>query len=577
MREKTMDFRQEISKAIAAKTAMPADQIDSWLEIPPQSSLGDFAFPCFRLAKSMRKAPAVIAQELADSLGSLQYIDRIETVGGYLNFFVNRSSFIAMTVQKTLEQAEDLGKSEEGRGKTVIVEFSSPNIAKPFHVGHAFTTILGNSLSRIYSHLGYKVVRMNHLGDYGTQFGKLIAAYQLWGNDEELNKHPINELLRIYVKFHEVARDEPELEVRAREHFKRLEQGESEEMALWQRFRDLSLKEFNLVYERLGVEFDNLNGESFYSGQIPDVIETLKSKDMLVQSEGAQVVMLDEFDLPPCIILKSDGTTIYASRDIAAVLYRDKNYNFYKNIYVVGTPQALHFKQVFAVLKKAGFEKADDCVHVGFGLVKFADRKLSTRSGDVILLDDLLGETVAKTYEIIKSNSELRQTNLSEEEMQGIAEKVGIGAVLFTFQKNSRERDIVFSWDDMLDFEGDSAPYVLYTFARAQSILRKAGQFDTPHYSVLEKLCSEDEFSLARLLDGFPAAVQRAAEANEPYILLRQITGLARAFNRYYHNESILGTLDDDLKLARLSMLTAVCYAIRTGLDLLGIQTVDRM
>jgi arginyl-tRNA synthetase len=579
-----MDFRQEIARALAQRTQMSLEEIDSWIEIPPQSSMGDFAFPCFRLAKTMRKAPPVIAQELSDVLVDADFIERTETAGGYLNFFVNRASYIASQVKNTLNAGYKFGSSDLGSGKTVIVEFSSPNIAKPFHVGHAFTTILGNSLAKIYNHLGYKVVRMNHLGDYGTQFGKLIAAWQLWGNEQALLEHPINELLRIYVKFHDLAKDDPELELKARDHFRRLENGEEFEKSLWQKFRDLSLKEFNEVYKRLGVEFDNFNGESFYSSQIPAVIEELKNKKLLVESEGAQVVMLDEFDLPPCIILKSDGTTIYASRDIAAVLYRDRTYNFDKNIYVVGTPQALHFKQVFAVLEKAGFEKAANCEHVGFGLVKFPDRKLSTRSGDVILLENLINESVDKTYEIIKSNSELRQTNLPEDEMKMIAEKIGIAAIMFTFQKNSRERDIVFSWEDMLDFEGDSAPYVLYTYARAHSILRKAqanGYLESVDEqvpeAVLDLLTSDDEFALAKLLDSFGGAVERAAQANEPYILLRQVINIARAFNRYYHNESILGTDDEKLRRARLGVLQAVCTAVKTGLDLLGIQAVERM
>lgn len=579
-----MDFRQEIVRALAARTELAEDQIEAWLEIPPQSHMGDYAFPCFRLAKTMRKAPQIIAAELVDVLENADFIEKTETAGGYLNFFVRRSDYIASQIKSALAAGNNLGRSNQGEKRTVIVEFSSPNIAKPFHVGHAFTTILGNSLSRIYKHLGYNVIRMNHLGDYGTQFGKLIAAWNLWGDEKALLAHPINELLRIYVKFHDEAKENPDLEIKARDHFRRLENGESLEKGLWQKFRDLSLKEFNLVYERLGVEFDNFNGESFYSNQIPAVIEQLKSKDLLMESDGAQVVMLDEFDLPPCIILKSDGTTIYASRDIAAVLYRDKMFDFHKNIYVVGTPQAMHFKQVFSVLEKAGFEKAKDCVHVGFGLVKFPDRKLSTRSGDVILLEDLINESVDKTYEIIKSNSDLRQTDIPEEEMREIAEKIGIAAIMFTFQKNSRERDIVFSWDDMLDFEGDSAPYVLYTYARAHSILRKAvtsgymtSVNELPSDQILNKLASDDEFALAKLLDNFGNAVDRAAAANEPYILLRQVINLARAFNRYYHNESILKTENEELRRARLAVLQAVCIAIETGLDLLGIQAVERM
>jgi arginyl-tRNA synthetase len=319
-----MDFRQEIVKALAVRTGFGRGPDRYLAGNTSAEPYGDFAFPCFRLAKTMRKAPPMIAAELADVLAGADFIERTETAGGYLNFFVDRSAYIAGQIKTALTAGSSLGSSEQGEGKTVIVEFSSPNIAKPFHVGHAFTTILGNSLARIYKHLGYSVIRMNHLGDYGTQFGKLIAAWNLWGDEAALEVHPINELLRIYVKFHDEAKNDPELELKARDHFRRLENGESFEKGLWQKFRDLSLKEFNLVYERLGVEFDNFNGESYYSNQIPAVIEQLKSKDLLIESEGAQVVMLDEYDLPPCIILKSDGTTIYASRDIAAVLYRDK-------------------------------------------------------------------------------------------------------------------------------------------------------------------------------------------------------------------------------------------------------------
>jgi len=397
------------------------------------------------LGQTWRKAPGAIASDLAAQLGqSLTFIDRIETKGGYLNFFIDHATLVSQTVHDTIQAGDRLGASDLGKGQTILVEFSSPNIAKPFHVGHAFTTVLGNALARLYQHLGFTTVRMNHLGDYGTQFGKLIVAFKLWGNEAALNEHPIQELLRIYVKFHDEAKEQPELETQARDQFRRLEAGEPEQIALWQRFRDLSLLEFERVYQRLGVTFDNFNGESFYSDQIPAVVEWLKEKGLLEDSEGAQVVRLDEKNLPPCIILKSDGTTIYASRDIAAVLYRDRTYHFTKNIYVVGTSQAMHFRQVFAVLEKAGFEKARDCIHVGFGLVKFADRKLSTRSGDVILLEDLLSESVDKTLEIIQKNAALRHPDMTDRDMQEIAEKIGIGAVIFTFLKNSRERDIVF-------------------------------------------------------------------------------------------------------------------------------------
>ncbi|HAL74737.1 MAG TPA: arginine--tRNA ligase, partial [Clostridiales bacterium] len=441
-----------------------------------------------------------------------------------------------------------------------------------------------HALYKIYDRLGYKVIRMNHLGDYGTQFGKLIVAYRLWGDEAALIREPIKELLRIYIKFHDEAKLKPELENEARDAFRRLEAGEPAEKALWQHFRDLSLEEFSAVYQRLGVEFDNYNGESYYSDQIPAVVDMLRAKGLLIESNGAQVVPLEEYGLPPCIILKSDGTTIYASRDIAAVLYRIHEYHFSKNIYVVGTPQALHFRQVFAVLEKAGVAEAKACEHVGFGLVKFPDRKLSTRSGDVIFLADLLSESVDKTLDIIRQNAELRKTEMTEDEMRSIAEKVGLGAVVYTFLKNGRERDIIFSWEEMLDFDGDSAPYVQYTYARARSILRKAEAAgllrpdDTiPSPADLAVLGNDEEFALAKLLDGFGDAVHKAASLNEPYILVRQFTLLARTFNKYYNTESILGTEDVHIQRARLTLLQAVCLAIRTGLDLVGIAAVERM
>lgn len=576
-----MDIRTLIIEWLAAKTGMPSTQIDEWLEVPPQPGMGDYAFPCFRLARTLHKAPAQIAQELQQQTGSaISALERAEAVGGYLNFFIKKAEFISQVLEEVLTLGDKLGATSEGSGKTVIVEYSSPNIAKPFHVGHAFTTILGNALYKLYSHLGYNTLRLNHLGDYGTQFGKLIVAYKRWGNESDLKNSPIPELLRIYVLFHEKAKNQPELEQEAREAFRRLESGSAEEVELWKRFRELSLKTFSALYERLGVGFDNYNGESFYTDQIPEVIDLLREKNLLLESDGAQVVDLEEYNLPPCIILKSDGTTIYASRDIAAVLYRDKTWDFYKNIYVVGLPQSTHFRQVFAVLDKAGIEAAQRCVHVGFGLVRFPDRKLSTRSGDVIMLEELLDESVEKTREIIRQNMNLRQTGASEAEIKEIAEKIGIGAIVYTFLKNGRERDITFSWEEMLDFDGDSAPYVQYTYARARSILRKAENqgIDTGlAVANLRLLKTEDEFAIARLLDDFPHAIQRAAQAYEPYIVLRLVTSLARAFNKYYNQASILGTEDKHLRLARLNLVQAVCQVIKSGLDLVGIQVVERM
>ncbi len=577
-----MDFRGAIAAWLADQTGLPEAEISGWLERPPQSDLGDFAFPCFRLAKPLRRSPVAIAQELAEKAGAtLAHMRQVQAVKGYLNFFVDRAVYSQSAVARTLAAGNTLGQQDLGAGRTVLVEYSSPNIAKPFHVGHAFTTILGNALYRLYKQLGYQTVRINHLGDYGTQFGKLIVACRLWADADKLAREPIDELLRLYIRFHEEAQADPDLDRQAREAFQKLEAGSEPETALWEDIRSLSLKAFEVIYDRLGVSFDSYRGESFYSDQIPEVVSWLQDQKLLVESEGAQVVMLDEFGLPPCIILKSDGTTIYASRDIAAVLYRWQHYHFYKNLYVVGSTQALHFQQVFAVCKKAGLEAADRCEHIGFGLVKLPGRKLSTRSGDVVLLDDLLSESVAKTKEIIRQNMAARQETVTDAEIDAIAETIGVGAVVYTFLKNGRERDIVFSWEDMLDFEGDTAPYVQYTYARARSILRKAMDSGLQTADVdprlLARLDSEDEFALAKLLDGFDATVQRAAEQHEPYLLVRLVTALARAFNRYYTHEPILKTADQELRQARLALVEAVSLAIRTGLDLVGIGVVERM
>ncbi len=577
-----MDYKSVIAENIAKVTELDVEQVYKLIEIPPQKDLGDFAFPCFILAKSLHKAPAMISADLAGD-ASLTYggMFNVKNAGPYLNFYVDRSRYAADTVSRINEAGDKFGASKEGEGQNIIIEFSSPNIAKPFHVGHAFTTILGNSLSRIYDRLGYNVIRMNHLGDYGTQFGKLITAYRLWGDEKALDEDPITELLRIYVKFHEEAKKDPSLDDKARENFKKLEDGCPEEVALWQKFRDMSLVVFNKLYDRMGVSFDNYNGESFYSDRIPAVVDMLKQKGLLEESEGAQVVKLDEYNLPPCIILKSDGTTIYASRDIAAVLYRKETYNFNKNIYVVGTPQALHFRQVFSVLKKAGYDFADDCVHVGFGLVKFKDMAFSTREGNIVLLEDLLDAAVDKTREVIVENAKLRGQDMSEEEINEIAEKVGLGAVIYTYVKSGREKDIIFSWEEMLNFNGNSAPYLMYTYARIRSILRKAdaaGIKASREADVIGTLTGDDAYAVISELSGFEGEVKKAAAINEPFVISRKLFETASAFNSFYNNCRILGE-DVDVKdsEARLALCEAVGNVLKSGLNLLGIETVERM
>lgn len=578
-----MDYKAQIAANIANITGIAEDEVYRLTEIPPQLDMGDYAFPCFVLAKTMHKAPQAISSELAsnpDVLKGMEEAVEAVAVGPYLNFKVRREVLAKEIANEILSSGDGFGRSKVGEGKNVIVEFSSPNIAKPFHVGHAFTTLLGNSISRIYSYLGYNVIRMNHLGDYGTQFGKLITAYRLWGDEEALNKAPIDELLRIYVKFHEEAEKDPDLETSARENFRKLEEGSPEEVALWQRFRDLSLEVFNKLYERMDISFDNYNGESFYSDKIPAVVDLLKAKNLLTESEGAQVVMLDDLKLPPCIILKSDGTTIYASRDLASAIYRHDTYNFDKNIYVVGIPQSLHFRQVFAVLKKAGFDWADNCVHVGFGLVKFKDNTaFSTRKGNIVLLDDLLNTTVAKTREVIVENNKSRGGDLTEEEIDYIAEKVGLGAVTYTYLKAGRERDILFDWDEMLDFEGDTAPYLIYTYARSRSILRKAEEqgYKPSGADSVSVLTSDEEYALIRSMGDLPDAITRAASEYEPFIIAKQVALIARNFNRFYNNSKIINSDNDEIRAARLTLCECLCDCLKSGLGLLGIDVVERM
>lgn len=562
-----MDYKKKIAELIKTKVDLDVEKIQQLIEVPPRAEMGDYAFPCFQLAKVMRKAPNMIAEDLKNELDNDGF-EKIENLGPYVNFFVNKSVFSENTIEKILQEGDDYGKSNVGEGKTVCVEYSSPNIAKPFHVGHLFTTAIGNSLYKMFKAEGYNTVGINHLGDWGTQFGKLISAYKRWVDEDALNANPIDELLRIYVKFHKEAEKDPSLEDEGRAYFKALESGDEEAQALWKRFRDLSLKEFERVYDILGVKFDSLAGEAFYNDKMDVVIDMLKEKNLLVESNGAQVVMLEDYNMPPCIILKGDGASIYATRDLAAALYRKKTYDFYKSIYVVGTPQALHFKQVFKTLELAGNEWAKDCVHVGFGLVKFADRKLSTRNGEVVLLDDLLRESMAKTYELIKDNDSI-------EDKDEVAKKVGVGAVVFTYLKNSREKDIVFDWNEILSSEGETGPYVQYAYARAKSILRRAenvnGEVD---YS---KINSKEEFELVKTLEVFNKQILLALDKLEPSILTRYVVDVAKAFNKFYNAHSVLNLEDESLKATRLKLVKASSQVIKNALALLGIDVVEKM
>ncbi|ENK1243114.1 arginine--tRNA ligase [Clostridium botulinum] len=563
-----MDYKNLVAERIKENTELEIDLIEKLIEIPPKKEMGDYAFPCFQLAKTFRKAPNLIAEELKEKINK-EGFEKIVTVGPYVNFFVDKTVLIKDVLEKVLNEKEKYGSSKVGEGKNVVVEYSSPNIAKPFHIGHLFTTAIGNALYKILAFEGYNCIGINHLGDWGTQFGKLISAYRRWVDEEALEKDAIGELLRIYVKFHEEAEKDPELEKEARLNFKNLEDGSEEETELWNRFKDLSLKEFNKVYDMLGIKFDSLAGESFYSDKMDAVVQEIDDKGLLVDSNGAKVVMLDEYNIPPCMIKKSDGATIYATRDLAAAIYRKKTYDFYKCIYVVGTPQALHFKQVFTTLKLMGHDWADDCKHVGFGLVKLANKKLSTRNGDVVFLEDLLNQSVEETLKIINE----KNPNLKNKEET--AKKLGIGAVVFTYLKNNRERDIVFDWKEILSFDGETGPYVEYSYARGKSILRKAGELTgEADYS---KLSSKEEFELAKLIGGFNDAIMNAINKLEPAMVTRYVIEVAKAFNKFYNAHGILNAEDNDVKLSRIKLVEATCQVIKNALNLLGIDAVEEM
>lgn len=563
-----MDYKKIVATRLKENIDLDLDKIESLIEIPPKSDMGDFAFPCFQLAKVMKKAPNMIAKDMADVINKDGF-EKVESLGPYINFFMDKVKFSESIVNEILSEKDSYGSSKIGDGKRYLVEYSSPNIAKPFHVGHLFTTAIGNALYKMLKFEGYDTVRINHLGDWGTQFGKLISAYKRWGNEEAIEKSPITELLRIYVKFHDEAEKNPSLEDEGRMYFKKLEDGDNEAVELWKRFKDLSLKEFNNIYSILGVDFDSWAGESFYNDKMDIVVKELEEKNVLTDSNGAKVVMLDEYNMPPCIVVKSDGASIYATRDLAAAMYRKKHYNFDKCIYVVGKDQILHFKQVFKTLELAGHTWAKDCVHIPFGLVKFADRKLSTRKGNVVLLEELLKEAVAKTLETIN----VKNPELKEKEI--VAKEIGIGAVLFTYLKNSREKDIVFDWDEMLSFEGETGPYVQYSYARAKSILRKSEGINGD--ADFSKLTSKEEFELTKVLEGFNKVILLAIDRLEPSVVTRYTIEVAKAFNKFYNAHSVLNLEDTGLKVARLKLIEATAQVIKNSLNLIGINVVEEM
>lgn len=563
-----IDYKQKISELLHKQLpVISMEDIYTLVEKPPKADMGDFSLPCFKLARQLRKNPSQIATELSTSLTTKPYFARIIAIGPYVNFYLNRALFAQDLLKTIYDNPLEFGK-QVPKNKTIVIDFSSPNIAKPFHIGHLRTTVIGNALYHIYQHLGYKCVGINHLGDWGTQFGKQVLAYKLWGDDEIIEKDPINELVKLYVLFHEKAKEFPTLEDQARECFKQLEEGDEDALRIWRWISNVSLKEFKALYKRLNINFDYHTGESFYRDKVSGVINELKEKNLLIESEGAQVVDLGE-DIPPCLITKKDGTTIYTSRDIAAAFYRKNTFDFYEALYVVDYSQSLHFKQWIKVIDLMGYEWASHIHHVPFGRVRFAEGKMQTRKGNVILLKDVLNEAVEKTQKII----EARNPNLPNKD--DVAEQVAIGAIIFNDLYNNRISDVIFDWDKLLNFDGETGPYVQYTYARSCRVLEKATEALTKEIDYAQ---FEDDryFELLKALYAFPDAIIKAGENREPSLISRQIMTIAQTFNRFYHDFQIIVD-DPKTQQTRLMICYVVNQVLETGLKLLGIKTPKRM
>ena len=568
-----IDFKENIAQKISEVTNIDKEELKTYIEIPPNSDLGDYAFPCFKLAKSLRKAPPVIASEIKEAIklddGS---IEKIEIVGGYLNIYINKASLAETVLKEVAQKQEKYGSSNIGMGKNVVIDYSAPNIAKPFHIGHLRSTVIGGALYKIYNFLGYNSVGINYLGDWGLQFGKVMAGYDMWKDEYDFSQSEIQAILKIYVRFCQEEKEKPELTELAREYFKRLEDGEEKEVETWKWIRRISLENYQKTYNLLNSKFDSYNGESYYNDKMDAVVDELREKGLLKESEGAQVVDLSEYDMPPCIIITSAGTTIYATRDLASLKDRINKYDFDKAIYVVGNEQRLHFKQVFKVLELMGYpEYAKRCEHVPFGLVVDKDgEKIGSRKGNSVFLEDILKEAIQKVEKIID------EKNPGLEDKEEVARKVGVGAIIFNDLSNSRIKDEIFDWDMLLNFQGETGPYIQYIYVRTRSLLEKAGYVPDLENINFSKLQEKEAVETLKLLYRFNEFVTLAADKNEPSIISRYLIDVAQNFSTFYNEHKII-TEDKSVQDARLALTYAVGTVLKSGVTLLGMEMPNKM
>ena len=567
-----IDYNELIAEKIANAINLDKNEIKQYIEIPPQSDMGDFAFPCFKLAKTLRKSPVQIADDIKEKISEDEYIKKIETKSGYLNFYINNTKLVEEVLEEINNHENDFGKSNEGTGKTVLIDYSAPNIAKPFHVGHLRTTLIGNALYKIYKYLGYNTIGINHLGDYGTQFGKMIEAYKMWGSEYDLSEDAINKMVDMYVRINNLCKEDEEVLERCRENFRLLEKGDKYCTELWEHFKEISLKEFDKIYDILGVKFDSLNGEAFYADKTDEVVELLKEKGKLTESEGAEIVDLtDEGIETPCIIKKANGSTIYATRDLAAILYRARTYDFDKCLYVVAYEQNLHFKQIFAVAKYLVDEKyVKGLKHVSYGMVQLPTGKMSTRLGNVVKIEDLITETIEKAKEIITTkNPEL-------ENKDEVAKKVGIAAIIFNTLSTTNNKDQIFDWNTALNFQGETGPYIQYTYVRTKGVLEKVGKIPTISEVDFSVLTDDSSIKVLKSLYAFKETLEMTVEKNEPAILARYLIEVSQNYSNFYNDNKVL-VEDEKVKNSRAYLTYAVGTVLKTGASLLGIQMPDKM